>query len=366
MFYELNCEEFDRVRDLYEPLHFHLSALAVLDGNNPGKVFVDNPAAPLSSYMYSPEACYLAGNPDSDNFNRALNQAIFSRVAMGGNDTSPCFVLASDAWLARLDMICDPRPPLVVARRHYICRELAFDWRTNLPDGFTVQVIDKTLLNQPGLSIPDHIPEWIHNNWGSNAVFFEKGFGVVTLHGNKVVSWSIADCVSGDACEIGIHTDPEFRRRGLAAITTAAAVDCAQWHGQSVVGWQCNEDNLGSIKTAEKVGFKLERCYTMYDIFLDEAEHLSETAYNALKAGRYQECADLHERIFTLRNDMPHYVYHTAARAWAAVGNTDKALAYLDEAVSRRWPYRAYTEDCTEFERLHGLPQWAALLNRML
>jgi RimJ/RimL family protein N-acetyltransferase len=365
MIYELDRTDYDEVRDLYEPFRYHLSSFAVLDANNPGKVFVDNRAAPLSSYMYSPEACYLTGSPDNEAFNRALNRAIFSRVAMGGNDAAPSFVLASDAWSARLKVICDPRPPLVLARRHYICRELAFDWRANLPDGFTVQIVDETLLNQPGLKMPDHIPSWIQNNWGSTAVFFEKGFGVVTLHDNKVVSWSMADCVSGDACEIGIHTDPEYRRRGLAAITAAAAVDYAQSHGLPTVGWQCGEDNPGSIRTAEKVGFKLERYYTMYYMFLDEAEHLSETAYIAFKANRYQDSADLCERVFALRNDMPHYIYHMAARAQAALGNTDQALAYLDEVANRKWPYRDFTESCTEFESLRGLPQWAALLDRM-
>jgi RimJ/RimL family protein N-acetyltransferase len=365
MLYELSRNEYDKVRDLYEPFRYHLSSFAVLDGNNPGKVFVDNLAAPLSSYMYSPEACYLAGSPDNEAFNHALNGAIFSRVAIGGNDTAPCFVLASDAWSAGLETICDPRSPLVLARRHYICRELAFDWRANLPDGFTVQSVDETLLNQPGMKIPDHIPSWIQNNWGSTAAFFEKGFGLVTLHDHRVVSWSMADCVSGDACEIGIRTDPEYRQRGLAAITAAAAVDYAQSHGLPTVGWHCNEDNLGSIKTAEKVGFELERGYTMYDIFLDEAEHLSETAYIALKAGRYQDSADQCERVFALRNDMPHYIYHMAARAQAALGNTDQALAYLDEVVKRDWSHRAFTESCPEFESLRGLPQWTALLDRM-
>ena len=240
-----------------------------------------------------------------------------------------------------------------------------YDWRANVPDGFTVQIVDEALLNRPGLKLPEHIPSWIQNNWGSTAAFFEKGFGTVTLHGDEVVSWSIADCASGSGGEIGIRTDPAYRKRGLAAITTAAAVEHALSHGLSPVGWHCNEDNIGSIKTAEKVGFELERCYTMYYMFLDEAEHLSETAYIALNANRYQDCADLCERVFALRRDMPHYIYHMAARAWAALGNTDKALDYLNETVNREWSYREFTESCAEFEALRGLPQWTAILDRI-
>jgi RimJ/RimL family protein N-acetyltransferase len=47
-------------------------------------------------------------------------------------------------------------------------------------------------------------------------------------------------------------------------------VDHAFSLGLSLVGWQCPEDNLGSIRTAERVGFEKERDYTMYYVLLDE------------------------------------------------------------------------------------------------
>jgi RimJ/RimL family protein N-acetyltransferase len=361
--HELSQADYDRARDLYEPLHFHLSCLAVLDGVNPGKVFVDDLIAPQTSYMYSPEACYLTGNPHNDAFNRALNTALFSRAALGGDDGAPSFVMSTESWPDQMATICAPRTPLIQPRRHYICRKLALDWRAALPDGYTVQMIDDNVLNNP--TLPDQIPGWIKHNWGSKDYFFAKAFGAVTLHESKIVSWSLADCVSGTGCEIGIHTDPAYRRRGLAAVTAARVVDYALSHGLTEVGWQCAEDNTGSFRTAEKVGFELERRYTSYYMFLDGAEHLSETAYLAFKADRFQDCADLCEQVFVLRTDMPHYIYHMAARAWAAVGNTDQALTYLNETASRGWPHRDYTAGCAEFEQLQGSPQWTTILDRM-
>jgi RimJ/RimL family protein N-acetyltransferase len=72
-------------------------------------------------------------------------------------------------------------------------------------------------------------------------------------------------------CEIGIHTAKE-RRRGLATLTAAATVEYALSNGFSTIGWQCSEDNLGSIGTAEKVGFERERDYAMwYAILKQEA-----------------------------------------------------------------------------------------------
>jgi GNAT superfamily N-acetyltransferase len=274
MIYELDKADYEKPRPLLRPLEYHLSSAAVLDGNSPGRVFVDDPADPRAAFIFSPEGCYLAGTPDDDAFNRALNEAIYVGKAFD-EAHALFFVCHPERWQERLRDILDPRLPIVMPRHHYVCRELKTDWRVDVPDGFTVHLIDESLLNRPGLGIPDHVTGWMKNNWGSIAEFLQRGFGCVTVHADEAVSWSLADCVSGDACEIGIRTLPAYRRRGLATITAAAAVEHALSNGFSTVGWHCPEDNLGSIGTAEKVGFRKERDYTMYGVFLDEAEHLA-------------------------------------------------------------------------------------------
>jgi RimJ/RimL family protein N-acetyltransferase len=362
--YELDEVDYKKVRPLFRALEYHLTSAAVLDGNCPGRVFVDAPANPRTAFMFSPEGCYLAGNPDNDAFNRALNGAIYAGEAFDAA-YALCFVYHPESWQQRLQAILDPRLPIEMPRRHYVCRELKYDWRANVPDGFTVHRIDEALLDHPGLRIPDHVKGWMENNWGSTADFFQRGFGFITVYDHEFVSWSLTDCVSGYACEIGIRTLPSYRRRGLAAITAAAAVDHALANGLSMVGWQCPEDNLGSIGTAEKVGFQKERDYTMYYVFLDEVAHLAEMGHVAFKAGQYRETANLYERVFAMQDDSPNYFYYLAGRAWAALGNRDRAFERLNAAVDRGWTDIVHTEDCREFEVLHGTPEWAAVLERM-
>lgn len=276
MIHELNNANYEKVRALFRALEYHLTSAAVLDGNNPGRVFVDDPDTPRTAFMFSPEGCYLAGNPDNDAFNRALNDSIYTRAIFDAKVYALFFVCHPESWQEQLPIVLDPRQPIEMARRHYICRELKYDWRPNIPEGFTVRRIDESLLNRPGMRVPDHLRNWMRNNWGSASDFLEKGFGFVTIHHNEVVSWSLADCTTGTACEIGIHTVEAFRRRGLATVTATAAVDYALSNGYATVGWHCPEDNLGSIGTAEKVGFEKERDYTMYYILMDEARHRAE------------------------------------------------------------------------------------------
>jgi GNAT superfamily N-acetyltransferase len=264
MIYKLDKTAYEQVRPMFQALEYHLSSAAVLDGNNPGLVFVDDPARPQSAFMFSPEGCYLAGNSDHDAFNRALNEALHSQQLLGGPMEALDFICASESWEKQLAVVFHPHRPVQIPRRHYICRKLNYDWRASVPAGFAVHRIDEALLNRPGLEIPGHIKGWIENNWGATADFMQRGFGFVTLHDEagsvmQVVSWSLADCRSGDACEIGIRTAEPYRRRGLATHTAAATVEYALSNG-----WQCSEDNLGSIGTAEKVGFERERNYTLW------------------------------------------------------------------------------------------------------
>lgn len=276
MIYKLDPANYDKVRPLFRALEFHLSSAAVLDGNNPGQVFVDDPAGPQSAFMFSPEGCYLTGNPDNDTFNRALNEAIHGQV-LGEQIKMLFLVCSSDSWHKPLATVLHPHQPTTIPRRHYVCRQLKRDGRASVPAGFAVHRLDESLLNRPGLDIPDHIIGWMDGNWGSTANFLQRGFGFVTLHADaageaQLVSWSLADCRSGDACEIGIHTVKPYRQRGLATLTAAAAVEYALSHGFSMVGWHCSEDNLGSFGTAEKVGFERERNYTMYYASLNREE----------------------------------------------------------------------------------------------
>ena len=44
MIYELDKADYEKVRPLFRALAWRLTSAAVLDGNNPGRVFVDDPA----------------------------------------------------------------------------------------------------------------------------------------------------------------------------------------------------------------------------------------------------------------------------------------------------------------------------------
>lgn len=268
--HELRRDQYERVGPLFRPLRWHLASAAVIDGNSPGRVFVDDPARPRTAFMLSPEGCYLAGDLDNGAFNAAFNRLVVAERALGEPVSVLCLVVHPEGWGGRLLELLRPHPPVEMKRIHYVCRALCCDWRARLPQGYSVRRIDRRLLAGPRPVVPDHLTAWMENNWGSVDGFLRDGFGFVTVGRGEVVSWSLTDCVSGDRCEIGIRTMPAHRRRGLATVTAAAAVEYALSRGFSLVGWHCPDDNLGSIRTAERVGFERARDYSAYYAFLDE------------------------------------------------------------------------------------------------
>ena len=362
MIYELDTTDYVKVRPLFAALNYQPFCTAALAGLFPGRVVVDDPDHPQAAFVNTGGVwCFLAGKPDDDGFNRALNRALFDREIIDGDVDALFFTCEPGDWGGQLAVVCTPRQPIPVERRHYVCRELAYDWQANVPDGFTLRRMDETLLNQPGLKIPDDVKETLEK-WRSIADPRLADFGFVAIDddGNEVASWATVDAIVNGVGDAGLFTQEAYRRRGLAAVTTGAVVDYGLSSGLSLVSWTCAESNVGSIRTAEKLGFERERDYTMHYCCFDRAQHLGALAYHHLEGKRYQQAADLMERVLAMGDDPPCWIYYDAARVWAALGNRDKAFGYLQTAVDRGWTDVGGAEHCPEFEGLRGTPEWAA------
>lgn len=375
MIYRLEEKDYERVRPIFKPLDFNLTLTAVIEGTSPGRIYVDDIASPRTAFMCSAEGYYLSGYESNEAFNAALNKLIVEKISAGDtvreNEEELALCVHPEIWEAKLDALLY-RSPIKGVRRHYLCNKLqVVDWKDSIPEGFSIRRIDRNLLDTLGSKVPRHIANWMRTNWGSIDHFMHRGFGFCMLHGKEVVSWCVADCASGDACEIGIHTRSDYRRRGLATLTAAATVDYCFSNGFRSIGWHCNEDNLGSRGVAEKVGFELERKYLQYYCMFNEAHHLAELGLAAFKAKRYRETVEYYERVFAAE-DIPdwmpgemHLYYHLAARAWAALGDSETALKYLDKAVGKGWTDLEGTKNCVEFTSLHEKAGWKILLEKL-
>jgi RimJ/RimL family protein N-acetyltransferase len=211
---------------------------------------------------------YLAGDPANGSFNRVLNTAIFSREIVGEDAFGLLLHTHPHGWQATLPVVCHPREPVRISRRRYLCREIRYDWRANIPEGFSVQWADQTLLDCPELDVPDDIRNVLKTR-GSTGEPMQKGFGFVARYDGRIVAHAVVDSFAGGVGDIGLATVDGFRSCGLATVTAAATVDYGLSHGLAMISWDCDEDNLGSVRTAEKLGFERERDHVMYALIFD-------------------------------------------------------------------------------------------------
>jgi GNAT superfamily N-acetyltransferase len=371
MLKELESNEYERVRSLFQGFDYSLSVLAAIEGNNPGRIFVDDADRPHTALAFTVEGYLLAGDHDNPATNEALRcllrEKIFTGEVFVNGDWSMSLAVHPETWEAKLPELIPTHEVEKNERYHYLCRTVKFDWRNHVPEGYTVHRVDQAVLDGSKVVFPDPLREWIDfaETWWTVENFLAKGVSFCVVQGHEVVSWCTCDCVAGDRIDVGIITHPAHRRRGLAAVAVAATVEHCLSHGFSVVGWHCNADSVGSWKTAEKVGFERNREYAYYYYIYDPVDHQAELGWYYYKRGEYAKTVQYYEQVFALRDENPDYYYHLAASAWAILGNKEKALKYLHAAADCGWAQVEWTKQQEEFSILHGTPEWDTVLARM-
>jgi len=279
---ELKPNEFERVRPMFHGFDYSLSIQAAIEGNNPGRIFVDDVTHPRTAFALTVEGYLLVGEHDNPATNASLRRLLAEKIFTGeifvnGND-SMSLAICPETWEARLPELIPTHEIEKNERYHYRCRHLQFDWRNHLPDGYTVRCLDRTLLEDSDVVFSNQVGAWndLTEYWGTVENFLARGIGFCVLHDNKVVSKCTSDCVAGDQIDIGIVTDSAHRRKGLAAVAVAATVEHCLERGFKTIGWHCNAFNAASWQLAEKVGFKRNREYAYYYYVYNLTEHLAE------------------------------------------------------------------------------------------
>jgi GNAT superfamily N-acetyltransferase len=303
----------------------HLNLIALLEGTALGQVFADDAASPRSAYLISGDAHYLVGEPDNPAFIAVVNAAL---------PRDKYFVLFCDLvrWAGALDVVLKDTYAVRAPRCYYKLRQLKIaDWQARLPDGYSLRRVDADLLAQD-LRNRDAVIDGLLDAWFSVEAFLVHGFGTCLVHDTAIVSWSLADYVSGERCEIGIHTDGDYRRQGLGTLTATANAAHAASLGYLAIGWHCWANNGGSIGVAERVGFEKA---ADYDVFINHwaAENVSD-----MSQGEFRAFAEHYEREFEANpptaSGYPHLV---AATAWALARDRAGCFRHLHKAVDLGW-----------------------------
>jgi len=224
MLERLSPGSYHKVAAFFDANDYSLALQALLAGIAPGFIYADDPCEPRLALALTVEGYFLGGDHDTlaslqalDTF---LQQKIFTADIFQSTDDSFSLGVSPQSWVDLLPELIPTHEVETLECYHYLCRQVKYDWRTHLPIGYTMRRMDHDMLLSGKFDIPNELPGLaaIELNWGSVEHFLAHGCGTVITYDDKVVSWSAADCAVDERIEIGIHTHPQHRRRGLGGI----------------------------------------------------------------------------------------------------------------------------------------------------
>jgi len=349
MIFELQLEEYSRiwptVRELAE---YNLFIKTVIEGFTPGRVLVDDVMNPQTAYMDTPEGSFVAGDPGNAGFNSALREETPYLIDLS---------VHPDSWEQKVREIVRNKGVRRHLYRYYTFEERRMgDWKSRMPPNHEFRRVNAKTLDS-GLKNIDEVSHGIEKNWYSTEEFLDKGFCFIIVHGDAIVSRCNSDCVSGDRCELGVWTAPAYRGRGLATLVAAGTVDYCLSHGISRIGWHCIDTNIGSIRVAEKVGFRRTRDYPSFSTELPAANA------SDLDCGTWRRLAEEYEAS----SDIDSMIRYRAAECWALAGEPARSMEILNHLVDVGWlnPDLAYLLQSWPFKRQRGEREWAELVLRL-
>jgi GNAT superfamily N-acetyltransferase len=258
---ELTPPEFAGVFPLLAGIQQAILPYAVCEGVNVGRVFVDRRDTPRAVLIWTPVGYYcLAGDPvqipDLADFSRVLTE-IFVPASRAGGETGFILLTSMEAWKDRLPTLLPGRTVTEIYRRPFTFDPAWFaaqgDWWAHLPAGFRLLPLDAALAGKVG----------VPPSWASVADFLARGLGFALLEGDEIASVCISVFACQTGVEIDVHTAENYRRRGLAVITTAALIEACVQRGQ-LPNWECFWENEPSTRLAGKLGFTALPDYAVY------------------------------------------------------------------------------------------------------
>ena len=130
--------------------------------------------------------------------------------------------------------------------------------RKQLPSEYKIQSIDAKILKEC---------EWREEMKfyaGSFENFLRQGIGICLLKRDEIIVEAYASALGRTSAEIGAITREAYRGQGYAPIACAYLIEAVEKQGYQAY-WSCDADHRSSIRVAQKLGFRQERAYKIYE-----------------------------------------------------------------------------------------------------
>ncbi|MDG5788579.1 GNAT family N-acetyltransferase [Evansella sp. AB-P1] len=277
MISELNQEEFYMCNHLILP-ESHMEVKAIIEGTNPGRIFVDNTEFPTSGLIWlgNNDGFFFVGDEKNKAFNDKINNLINTKILPDAKRFGLNWfegIGYHQLWDDTIKQLFQQQKLESWKQRVYMLEESNYtmDSEPILNREYTILKINKenyyncknTCIN---LSL---LKSNILESWSSLEHFFDKGIGYMITYKNKIVSVCLSGFVADNIHSIHIETVKEQEGKSLAQkIAHCFVKECFQKGLKPY--WDCTETNYPSVAIANKLNFKMKFTYEVYGFRMRE------------------------------------------------------------------------------------------------
>jgi hypothetical protein len=251
-----------------------LEAKAVIEGENTGRIFVDDIIAPASGFIWlgSNNGFIFIGNEENKEFNFELKN-FFNTVIK--SDANKFGLTAFEAignhskWNRTFKKVFGENL-IGYNQRVYALKKTDYRKQSEpvIEQGYEFIKITKDILENKGyLTIKniDFLQSKILEFWTSFERFLDYGIGYIAVYENEIVSVCFSGVVAGNVHGIDIETLKHHQGKKLAQKVAHFFVnDCIE--NNITPYWDCMEINKPSVSVAENIGFENKFNYIWYSI----------------------------------------------------------------------------------------------------
>ncbi|WP_459501425.1 GNAT family N-acetyltransferase [Bacillus sp. C1] len=270
MIYELQKDQFMNCNHLLQKER-QIEVQAIIEGNNSGRVFVDNVTKPRSGLVWlgNLDGFVFIGDANNKMFNLDIKKVLSEQIAQEAARLDLKWFEGFGyqvGWDRTIGEILCEQAYEESNQKVYKLYEDTYK-RYNEPiidEAYTVLKITKENIAAYAMLEQSFFVSQIISFWNSVESFLGKGIGYVILHENQVVSLCFSGFVSENTHTANIETVLEHRGKNLAKKVAHAFVRECFKQG-CVPYWDCMEVNKPSIAVAESLGFINIFNYIVYE-----------------------------------------------------------------------------------------------------
>jgi RimJ/RimL family protein N-acetyltransferase len=223
-------------------------ARSVLENRCPGTVWVDHPQNPTTALVALDHRFLIPGETMNPDFLHAAVRQLQRENRLHLVWTEP----------SRHRLKPPPSRVLEVERREFRDRDRSTRFALSAPDDVRVCKITADLAPRC---------QWTHEMeriFGGLRRFFVHGLGFCLIRGESILAEAYAAFWGDSQVEIAVVTDQAHRRQGHGLRICAELIGACEAMGFETY-WSCDSRNRGSMKLAERLGYRSCRGYRLLE-----------------------------------------------------------------------------------------------------